>query len=88
MTGIAAAVSDDDDYYYYLDFAVEHWFDCRASEPGFAADIGAIEVWLIDWYYYYYYYYYDNDRDADDQDDEDDDDGALSNCLTTPLYPY
>ena len=32
-----------------LDFAVEHWFGCRATEPGFAGDIGAIEVWLIDW---------------------------------------
>ena len=26
----------------------EHWFGCRATEPGFAGDIGAIEVWLID----------------------------------------
>ena len=25
-------------------FAVVHWFDCRATEPGFAGDIGAIEV--------------------------------------------
>ena len=33
----------------FLDFAVEHWFGCRATEPGFARDIGAIEVWLIDW---------------------------------------
>ena len=33
----------------FLDFAVEHWFGCRATEPGFAGDIGAIEVWLIDW---------------------------------------
>ena len=33
----------------FLDFAVEHWFVCRATEPGFAGDIGAIEVWLIDW---------------------------------------
>ena len=29
--------------------AVEHWFGCRATEPSFAGDIGAIEVWLIDW---------------------------------------
>ena len=34
---------------YFLDFAVEHWFGCRATEPGFARDIGAIEVSLIDW---------------------------------------
>ena len=27
----------------------EHWFGCRAAEPGFAGDIGAIEIWLIDW---------------------------------------
>ena len=33
----------------FLDFAVEHWFGCRATEPGFAGDIGAIEDWLIDW---------------------------------------
>ena len=33
----------------FLDFAVEHWFGCRATEPGFAGDIDAIEVWLIDW---------------------------------------
>ena len=32
-----------------LDFAVEHWFGCRATEPGFTGDIGAIEVCLIDW---------------------------------------
>ena len=33
----------------FLDFAVEHWFGCHATEPGFAGDIGAIKVWLIDW---------------------------------------
>ena len=33
----------------FLDFAVEHWFGCRVTEPGFARDIGAIEVCLIDW---------------------------------------
>ena len=33
----------------FLYFAVEHWFGCRAIEYGFAGDIGAIEVWLIDW---------------------------------------
>ena len=33
----------------FLDFAVEQWFGCRATESGFAEDIGAIEVWLIDW---------------------------------------
>ena len=31
----------------FLDFAVEHWFGCRATEPHFAGDIGA--KWLIDW---------------------------------------
>ena len=31
----------------FLDFAVEHWFGCCATEPGFAGDLGAIEVWLI-----------------------------------------
>ena len=35
----------------FLNFAVEHWFGCQATEPGFAGDIGAIWVdWLIDWY--------------------------------------
>ena len=33
----------------FLDFAVEHWFGCHATELDFAGDIGAIEVWLIDW---------------------------------------
>ena len=33
----------------FLEFAVEHWFGCRATGPGFTGDIGAIEVWLIDW---------------------------------------
>ena len=33
----------------FLDFAVEHWFGWCATESGFAGDIGAIEVWLIDW---------------------------------------
>ena len=33
----------------FLDFAVEHCFGCRATEPGFVGDIDAIEVWLIDW---------------------------------------
>ena len=32
-----------------IDFAVEHWFGCRATEPGFTRNIGDIEVWLIDW---------------------------------------
>ena len=32
----------------FLDFAVEHWFGCRTTEPGLHGDIGAIEVWLID----------------------------------------
>ena len=32
----------------FFDFAVEHWFVCRATEPGFAGDIGDIEIWLID----------------------------------------
>ena len=33
----------------FLDFAVEHWFGCRATEPGFAGGIGTIVVWLIYW---------------------------------------
>ena len=37
----------------FPDLAVEHWFGCHTTEPGFAGDIAAIEVWLIDellWY--------------------------------------
>ena len=32
----------------FFDFAVEHWFDCNTTEPGFTGDIGAMEIWLID----------------------------------------
>ena len=31
------------------DFAFEHRSGCCATEPGYAGDIGAIEIWLIDW---------------------------------------
>ena len=30
-------------------FAVEHWFGCRITEPGFPGNISAVEIWLIDW---------------------------------------
>ena len=33
----------------FIDFAVEHWFGCHTTESGYAGDIGAIEIWLIDW---------------------------------------
>ena len=32
----------------FTDFAIEHWFGCCTTEPGFARNIGAIEIWLID----------------------------------------
>ena len=32
----------------FVDFAVEHWFGCRATECGFAGDLGISEIWLID----------------------------------------
>ena len=32
-----------------LNLAVEHWFGCCATDPGFSRDIGTGEVWLIDW---------------------------------------
>ena len=32
----------------FNDFAFEHRFGCCATEPGYAGDIGAIEIWLID----------------------------------------
>ena len=34
----------------FIDFAVENWCGCRANEPGYAGDIGIIEIWLIDWW--------------------------------------
>ena len=34
---------------YLINFAVEHWFSCCTTKPGFAGDIGALEIWLIDW---------------------------------------
>ena len=33
----------------FIDFAVEHLFGCCTTEPGYAGDIGAIKIWLIDW---------------------------------------
>ena len=30
-------------------FAAGHWFGCRTTEPRYAGDLGAIEIWLIDW---------------------------------------
>ena len=33
----------------FIDIAMEHWFSCRTTEPGFDGAIGAIEIWLIDW---------------------------------------
>ena len=33
----------------FFDFAIEHWFGCRTTEPDFAGDIAAVEIWLIDW---------------------------------------
>ena len=33
----------------FNDFAFEHRSGCCATEPGYAGDIGAIEIWLIDW---------------------------------------
>ena len=31
----------------FIDFVIEHWFSCRTTEPGFAGDIDAIEIWLL-----------------------------------------
>ena len=33
----------------FINFAVEHWFGCRATEPEYAGDIGAIDIWVPDW---------------------------------------
>ena len=40
----------------FIDFAVEHWFGCRATEPGYVGHIGAIEIWLIDWLIIWVYF--------------------------------
>ena len=32
----------------FINFAVEHRFSCHGTEPGFAGDNAAIEIWLID----------------------------------------
>ena len=33
-----------------IDFAIEHWFGCLTTEPGYAGDIGTISFdWLSDW---------------------------------------
>ena len=34
----------------FNDFAFEHRSGCCTTEPGYAGDIGDIEIWLIDWY--------------------------------------
>ena len=34
------------------DFVFEHRFGCYATGPGYAGDIGAIEIWLIDWLFH------------------------------------
>ena len=34
----------------FIDFTFEHWSGCWDTEPGYAGDIGAIEIWLIDWF--------------------------------------
>ena len=34
----------------FNDFAFEYRSGCRATEPGYTRDIGAIEIWLIDWF--------------------------------------
>ena len=31
------------------DFVFEHQSGCCATKPGYAGDIGSIEIWLIDW---------------------------------------
>ena len=32
----------------FIDFDFDYQFGCRATEPGFAGKVGAIEIWLID----------------------------------------
>ena len=33
----------------FFEFAVEQWFSWGTTESDLAGDIGAIEIWLIDW---------------------------------------
>ena len=32
----------------FINFAVDHQFGCWPTNPGFAWDIGAIQIWLVD----------------------------------------
>ena len=36
----------------FINFAVEHWLVCRSTEPGFTGEIGAVEIWLIDYFHF------------------------------------
>ena len=36
------------------DFVIGDWFDCHATQPDPARDIGTIEVWLSDWWSRFY----------------------------------
>ena len=33
----------------FIDFGIEYWFRFRITEPGNTSDIGAAEIWSIDW---------------------------------------
>ena len=39
----------------FVNYAVEHWFGCHATKPGYAGDTGIIEISLIDWHSCMYY---------------------------------
>ena len=34
---------------FFNNFVFEHQSGCCATEPGYAGDIGTIDIWLIDW---------------------------------------
>ena len=48
----------------FIDFAIEHWFGCQATEPGYTRDMDAVEMWLIDWYSEFVIAIYDLDTEG------------------------
>ena len=37
-----------------IDFVAEHWFSCHTTEPGYAGDIGTVEIRLIDIVFFFW----------------------------------
>ena len=52
----------------FIAFPIEHWFGCRATEPGFAGDIGYWAILLINWKVHISSYF---SRDCESNQDSD-----------------